>query len=227
MKNLIFKYPYNHSKFKIMHFKGDKLYKTYKGYNTKNNALKYFNNLFEGKPEVIFKKEHIKTGGEIKKRTDWIGLVKMWEDESDNGYPIVYTNLDYKYVLIKERDWFVEESFNLFDNDKNNLKVDLKTLESKIFRYLNNSDTTLQFIIINNKILFYDFNYINLIRCKCIEDAERLYEVLYNSIISQYSSKCFFVGRPADRSMSEFYYELIMDHTGWNKVKVWRTSLRP
>ncbi len=143
-------------------------------------------------------------------------------DRDEFGRTTEIEDKNKKWTILYKDDYFYEEKFTLF-----NYKQRLTTIEIIKNILLKNNKTILvkQVNYINNKVLIHQNNDFDIITCKCVKDAERLYNTLYEFYNSNKLKNIIFTGKISKNKNQ--VYKSIQEKTGWDEFKMYRTKSRP
>jgi hypothetical protein len=83
-----------------------------------------------------------------------------------------------------------------------------------------------QIIVVNNKLIIYTENQFDMVICKNKNEAQRLHHTLARIANKQKIKNLLFMGT-AGPATTTLLYKMIADKTGWNNLKIKRTSTRP
>lgn len=134
---------------------------------------------------------------------------------------------DDDWIIIDKSDYKKEESFWVFGfHPKHQRKDFLFILTNFFVRESNNNDLYKRILIYKNKLLIQYDNNIEIIICKCIPDTVRLYSELEEKCEKLKIKNVFFSGFVSN-IIRDKIEQIIMDKTGWNQLKVRRSSTRP
>lgn len=196
-----------------------------------NTSFLNFNKIKE-ENVVLFKREYINNNGIIPINYK-IYVVKDFEESDEPrlirnnlGKLVKEKPLFGIWTILHDSEYLIEETFWVYGY---NPQTDRKTIYDIIQLLINdmdNPDKTKQIVIVNNKLIFHNENYFNLIICKCKRDAQRLHHTLAKTVKEVNLKNLYFMGT-ANKKMRGDYYEMIHKVTGWDYTKIWRTTTRP
>jgi hypothetical protein len=83
-----------------------------------------------------------------------------------------------------------------------------------------------QIIVVYNKLIIYNEDQFDMVICKNMEDAQRLHHTLAKIAKKQKIKSLLFMGT-ASQAMVSRMYDIIVEETGWDILKVRRTTTRP
>lgn len=198
-------------------------------YKTKKRAYISF---FKKKDEnnVNFPKRFINTNG-IKDAVFKIHLVKDYEDGDEfemvkdkQGFLVKDEVMYGKWTRLLSDTYEVEETFSVYGY---HYRRDRKDLEGVLKIMIDgNNEEPKNVIVLNNKLIIYNTNKIDLVICKCTKDSQRLHHKLHDLAKSVGLYSIGFLGTCTDQN-SSFYYDMLHEETGWSYTKLWRSSTRP
>lgn len=158
----------------------------------------------------------------IKKReaTDINRMVR-----NDIGQMVEEKSLSKNWTILERKPYEVEETFYIFGHDSVYDRFDFKRILKEILmKNIRLKGMVKEVIIINNKVIIQsDWDDFNLIICKCTSDAIRLHNTLKKAISKSKMKNILFLGRVQTNRVGEVF-EIIMDHTGWDRMKVGRVT---
>lgn len=213
----------------------DILYKS----NWLQSAYKKFNEIIdENEKNIIFPVKYISnkniSKGIVESNYEILLLKRKKEGEDVTQLRNEYGQL-VNHVIVDNSQWIImdkhiyykEESFWVYGFNPKTQRKDFNYILNEIVLAHNNDKNYFKRIMIfkNKLIIQYDFD-IDMVICKNQEDAIRLYNELE---VKTKKAKCrnvFFNGIVA-KSNKDWIMEMIMNKTGWNKLKVTRSSTKP
>ena len=208
----------NNKKKKLL-FKGldkDYAYKKYKSLLKTNKVLfpKKHNNYKKNKPvkfELLLVKE--------KEENDTKYYIR-----NSVGEPVETTIKSDKWSIMAKSEWLYEETFMVYGH-KNRMDT-REVIKNILMKEVYKKNTVKIINYIFNKLMIHKDDDFDIITCKCIADAKRLYELLQEFCIKQKLKKFLFTGAVRKRNRSEMY-DRIIRKTGWKIDKLYRTTTRP
>ena len=217
--------------YRVILTKNGKYKKTIHKCKTENTSYINFNRIKDTN-NVLFEKKFINCDAIIPVKHK-IYIVKDYED-SDK--PRLIRNklgkLDYEkpifgiWTVLHDSDFKIEETFWVYGYDKRNDRKTIKDIVNLLMIGMDNPKKTKQIVVINNKLLIHVEDQFEMIICKCKKDAQRLHHALADAANINKINNLFFMGT-ANKKMCGDYYDIIHEHTGWDYIKIWRTSTRP
>jgi hypothetical protein len=127
------------------------------------------------------------------------------------------------WTVIDEQPYQFEESFYVYGFDPRQDRKDIRFVMTLMMKGMNNKDLTKSIVVLHNKLIIYNEHQFDIVFCKCLDDAVRLYDILMNTARSMTFKRLMFMGQAGDRLTGELY-EMMMEVTGWNYRKVSRTA---
>jgi hypothetical protein len=201
----------------------------HKSDNTKSIKRKYFN--IKDKNKVLFPK---KTNAYKKtKPVNYeLVLMKKWEDtdspfiDRDSlGRTVEVKDKDKKWTILYKDDYFYEEKFTIHGLDERFTSIEIiKKLLMK--KHKGGKIVIKQVNYIKNKLLIHQYVDFDLIVCKCPEDCKRLYDIL-KQFSEENKIKNILFTDSVGKLGSASTYKMIMEKTGWDRWKTYRTVNRP
>ena len=204
-------------------------------YYSLEKAYEEFKHLQTNNSNVIFKKRYTNYIGIKECKYEYLLLKKNRNNDLGNnmlrnefGKLIEHISTNPKWVIYDKCEKLVEETFWIYGMCP---KTDRKTFEwiyeNLIVNRLITDYDIERILIYKNKIVIkYDDKTMNIIFCKNKSDAIRFYELL--KVWCKKHKQVFFIG--SYDKLSDKRRELeqeIMDYTGWNKLKIQRSTTRP
>jgi hypothetical protein len=201
----------------------------HKSDNIKSIKRKYFNT--KDKNKVLF---HKKTNAYKKtKPVNYeLVLMKQWEEsdspfiDRDNlGRTIEVKDKNNKWTILHKDDYFYEEKFTIYGLNERLTSIEIiKKLLMK--KHKGAGIVIKQVNYIKNKLLIYQSVDFDLIVCKCPEDCKRLYDIIKQFSEDNKIKNIMFTGSVGKLSITSTY-KMIMEKTGWDRWKTYRTVNRP
>jgi len=198
----------------------------------KSNDLTFINRKYfsiKDKNNVLFSK---KTTSYLKTKPVKYELIlmKKWDskdiaflDRDPLGRIIEVEDVNKKWTILYKNEYHYEETFKVFGYPK---RLESKEIIKNIILKKNKGIIIKQLNYLNNKLLIHQDTNLDIILCKCPDDAKRLYKIIeefykYNKI-----NNIMFTGAVGDQNKKEVY-KIIVEKTGWSKNKIYRTVTRP
>ncbi len=186
--------------------------------STRETSFINFRKIIADNKSVLFEKKYINYKG-IKPVTYMIYIVKDRE-ESDTGGQI------FEWTLLDSHPFKLEEEFSIYGF---NNKTDRKTFTDVVkilMNDINNHSIIKEIVVVHNKLLIYNEDSFDMIICKCKKDAQRLHHTLYYATQNMKLENRIYMGTCTSETIS-FLYDVIHERTGWNYIKIRRTTTRP
>lgn len=132
-----------------------------------------------------------------------------------------------KWVIIDKHPYSIEETFWVWGHDSKSDRFDAKRIVQEILlKGIRKKYMVKQVVIVHNKLIISsDLDDFSLIICKCQDDAIRLHNALKQAVIKSKIKNILFFGLAKPKEISDMY-EIIMEHTGWDRMQVRRLSTR-
>lgn len=221
-------------KYKVIITKNRKKIQTLHRGRTLEYADKKFNKFYQRSRNVLFPKKYnnnnVLTISKFEilliERRDKEQKIKNRIVRDDLGRLVEEKILNNNWVIRKKRKYDFEETFMVIGYDnrlsakeiiKNLLMVGVK----------DKGDYIKQIVTLFNKVLFYNKDGIKMVVCKCVDDANKLYNLLEDfTEANNLTHKFLFFGEVHDQNRSKVYDELVKI-TGWKRHKLYRKSTRP
>ena len=160
----------------------------------------------------------------IKKRTE---ADKDRMVRNDIGQMVEEKSTSKNWVILERKPYNIEETLYVFGHDPIHDRFDFKRILKEILmKNIRLKGMVKEVVIVNNKIIIQsDWDDFNLILCKCTSDAIRLHDTLKKAVSKSAMKNILFLGRVWEHRIGDMY-QLIMEHTGWSRVKVGRVTTK-
>jgi hypothetical protein len=203
-----------------------KQFNTYKKYVDAMIKFRYL----KGKT-VHFPKKVVNSYGKLKPihYTLYVIKTRVEDDEPrdirDSMGRIITEEQPYDgWIIVDSCDFDVEEDVTVWSNTIGEARMDVVgIIRSILIRGTNNEKNVKIVTKLKNKIVLQDNKFMDILICKCPDDAKRLYDVLNNSASKTKIKNLLFMGNATDKVASDLYEE-IQKVTGWSKERIWRTN---
>jgi len=201
----------------------------YKGDDIKYIKKKYFN--IKDKNKVLFPK---KTNAY--KKTNPVKyeliLMKQWEeddvpftDRDELGRTIEVGDINKKWTILHKDEYFYEEKFTIYGLNERLTSIEI--IKKMLMKKQKGKGIIIKQVnYVNNKLLIHQYDDFDLVVCKCPEDCKRLYDILKDFYDNNKVKNIMFTGAIGKLSMTNTY-KMIMEKTGWDRWKTYRTVTRP
>jgi hypothetical protein len=211
-------------KYRIAIVKNRKIYKVIQDYKILKHALNKFNKIKE--ENQVFYEKKFKNYKKIQRIVYEILLLEKCEGEKKfrkviNGFgEFVEEKITGNWIILKKFHQKEEENFHVYGLNRRLFVPDIiaEVIMPRISTYY-------QIVMVFNKIVLYDDNDIEVILCKNIDEAERLYGFLFNLFLSKGVLNLIFLGKANQKTRSSLY-DRIQAHTGLTRKEMYRTSTR-
>lgn len=207
-----------------------------------SSALKAFNKIIEENRKVKFPIEYSSRDHKLIPSKYELLLMKTKEYPEENqsllrnefGKLIPNISNSEKMVIFKKEKYLFEESFWIYGLNPKSQRKDYNYILNKLILdelknrgVIKHKFPVKTISIFKNKLIIEDDDgNFDMIMCKCMNDSTRLYTELKNDITSL-NIKCVFFSGFAKGVKRERLFEKIAEKTGWNKLKINRSSTRP
>jgi hypothetical protein len=138
-----------------------------------------------------------------------------------------------RMIIFRKEEFLFEESFWIYGLNPRSQRKDFKYILNELIinelnatGLINSKYPVKRVIIYKNKLIIEGEEDFEMIMCKCENDSARLYTELEKEIEVR-KIKCVFFSGFAVGSVKYRIENEIMEKTGWNIVKVRRSSTRP
>lgn len=204
-------------------------------YQTYQDANDKFESLERDNEKIIFPRKYLNKGTIDILKDEYLLLEKNRYGDKDDGVArnefgkIVkqkITNND-KWVIRNKKTRLVEETFWVYGYDP---KTDRKTFswiyDNLLIKSLENTYDVVRIFVYKNKLLIkYDNKPLSMVMCKNKSDSIRMYNLISDKIRTEKIKQIICVG--AYNIVCDARREIereIMDLTGWNKIKIQRST---
>jgi hypothetical protein len=127
------------------------------------------------------------------------------------------------WTVIDDYPYQYEETFYVYGFDSRHDRKDIRFIMTLMMKGIQNKELTKSIVVLHNKIIIYNEHQFDIVFCKCIDDAVRLYDILMSTAKSMTFKRLMFMGQAGDILTGELY-EMMMDVTGWDYRRVTRTA---
>lgn len=211
-------------KYRIALVKNRKIYKVIQDYKRLKHATNKFNKI-KGENQVFYEKKY-KNYNKIQRVTYEVLLLEKKVGEKNfrkviNGYgEFVDEKITGDWIILKKFHYKEEENFHVYGCNKRLFVPDIisEVILPRITSYY-------QIVMVFNKIVLYNDEDIEVILCKNIPDAQRLYDFLFDFFLSRGVLNLIFLGK-ANKKTRSCLYDRIQEHTGLTRKEMYRTSTR-
>lgn len=171
-----------------------------------------FDKLVGKSKKVVFPKKHVNYK-KIKPLKSEIVLLKSVGEDASNDRMFID---GWKWV--KKEEFFEEETFKIFGFDGYyNISDLINVLSSR------RTSSIREIGVLNNKLIIYNDECFDMAILPCMDDSVRLSKLIYEVM----GFKKFFYKGPYIHGEKPDIVDLIVNETGWSRVKVNRRSNRP
>lgn len=217
--------------YRIILTKNKKKIKILHKYKTNKNALNKFNEIINNNivyfPKLYTNTKKIaKVQYELLLIREKMGTDEYLVDRDEMGKLKEIKCKNDKWLIINRVPYYFEETFWVFGYCPKHERFSIRDILKKILlKDIAKKNYTMQIILVRNKLIFQDFNDIQIVICKCPEDAGRLHDALYKSARTTRMDKLLFMGR-AKGTVKTALYKRIQEKTGWGIKKLYRPTTR-
>jgi hypothetical protein len=204
--------------------------KTFHKSKTRETAFINYHSLKE-KNNVLYPRKFINTNG-IKPVKYQICVTKITEEGDTfrllrDDYGKTYTESPIgDWTILASDDYEVEETFWLYGFNPKADRPNITEVVKKLMIGAYAKKMVKQIIVVYNKLIIYNEDQFDMVICKNMEDAQRLHHTLAKIAKKQKIKSLLFMGT-ASQSMVSRMYDIIVEETGWDILKVRRTTTRP
>lgn len=219
----------------IMTSRGKQLHDLY-WTDTWEKVSKKYNEMLKENEKVIFPTKKIKISGTFYDANYELVIIKTKhesdEDEnlirSDNGKFEPYVSSDEDWIVCDRHSWDIEETFNVYGYHPIYQRKNIEWIFNEFL--LKDSKDKYKFKEVNilyNKVIFNEAGNLNMVLCNDRSDAIRMNNILEKMAKKHKLKYVIFKGLVEKRKDIIDWYHRIEKWTGWNYLKVKRSSLRP
>lgn len=212
-------------KYRVALVKNRQLEKVIQDYKTLRHAKNKFNKIF--KENQVFYEKKYKNYKKIERAFYEILLLERVEGKPEfrkvfNGLgELVEEQVKGSWKILDKFQFKEEETFYVYGLENRFVVPDIIT---KVITPRINGFYTI--VMVFNKIVIYDEESdIEVILCKNIPEAKRLYDFLFEFYFKQGILNLLFLG-VADKATRKLLYDRMEEHTGLNRQELYRTSTR-
>jgi hypothetical protein len=197
---------------------------------TRETAFINYHSIKE-KNNVLYPRKFINTN-EIKPVKYQICVTKITEEGDTfrllrDDYGKTYTEEPIgDWTILASDDFEVEETFWLYGFNPKADRPNISEVVKKLMIGAYSKKMVKQIIVVYNKLIIYNEDQFDMVICKNMEDAQRLHHTLAKIAKKQKIKSLLFMGTASDVMVSRMY-DIIVEETGWNIIKVRRTTTRP
>lgn len=197
---------------------------------TRETAFINYHSIKE-KNNVLYPRRFINTNG-IKPVKYQICVTKITEEGDTfrllrDDYGKTYTEEPIgDWTILASDDFEVEETFWLYGFNPKADRPNISEIVKKLMIGAYAKKMVKQIIVVYNKLIIYNEDQFDMVICKNMEDAQRLHHTLSKIAKKQKIKSLLFMGT-ASQAMVSRMYDIIVEETGWDIIKVRRTTTRP
>jgi len=212
--------------YEIILTENDKKVKTLYTYNREYDALYRFTNI--SNKNILFPKKQVYKNKVLTEVTYHILLLKK-RGEGDKGIIVrdKYGKLlnsfneDPEWVVLGRSDYNIEEQFSVTGANR---KLNLEEIISHVLLNKLTDKNPKQVVLLNNKVIVEGIN-LNMITCKDIDEAIRLYNQLRIHCFEKKTKNVIFFGSVPKHNKKP-WYKKIHELTGVGYNRLYRSSSR-
>lgn len=210
------------------------IYSTY----IKEYALKAYDKLLkENKKNVRFPVKYSSRDHNLVKANYELLLLKRKNNPDDSsevllrngiGQLVPHTTNSNRTIIFRKETFLFEESFWVYGFDPRHERKNFDYILNKILlKGLFNVKYPMKTVVLLfNKLIIQTDDDFDIVICKCVDDAVRLYNELEIEIKKKKLKSVFFAGS-AKYTLKKRLIEAIIEKTGWDYLKITRNSTRP
>jgi len=184
--------------------------------------------------KVVFPLKYVNT--KAIKPADFELLVIKYKDDAnqvsevkdDYGRYVKYESNSPNWEIIDRRPYEKEETFWVYGYNPIHQRKNFMWIYNEfVKKESENKYNFKEVLILKNKVIFHNAGHIDMVLCKCKEDAIRMYNLIEKMATEDGIKYIVFNGEIKQGKMRYNWYRKLMDFTGWNLRKVTRYCLRP
>jgi hypothetical protein len=130
------------------------------------------------------------------------------------------------WTILASDDFEIEEKFWIYGFNPKANRPNITEVVKKLMIGAYSKKMVKQIIVVYNKLIIYNGDQFDMVICKNTEDAQRLHHTLAKIAKKQKIKSLLFMGTASDVMISRMY-DVIVEETGWDIIKVRRTTTRP
>ena len=191
-----------------------------------------YHKIIDTNKSVLFPKKFINYGG-IKSVKYRVYIVKDTEKNDEFRSRRDSIGRTYKekplfgiWTVLDDHPYELEETFWMYGKDSKNDRITIHEIMNRLMININDIKQSKQIIIVHNKLVIYNEKQFDMVICKCKKDAQRLHHDLDRVVAKSKIKGLVFMGT-ANKVMIGRMYDIIQENTGWDILKIRRTSTRP
>lgn len=197
---------------------------------TRETAFINYHSIKE-KNNVLYPRRFINTNG-IKPVKYQIYVTKITEEGDTfrllrDDYGKTYTEEPIgDWTILASDDFEIEEKFWIYGFNPKANRPNISEVVKKLMIGAYSKKMVKQIIVVYNKLIIYNEDQFDMVICKNMVDAQRLHHTLAKIAKKQKIKSLLFMGTASDVMISRMY-DVIVEETGWDIIKVRRTTTRP
>lgn len=130
------------------------------------------------------------------------------------------------WTILASDDFEIEEKFWIYGFNPKANRPNISEVVKKLMIGAYSKKMVKQIIVVYNKLIIYNGDQFDMVICKNMVDAQRLHHTLAKIAKKQKIKSLLFMGTASDVMISRMY-DVIVEETGWDIIKVRRTTTRP
>lgn len=207
-------------------------------FEKKSDCIETFNKMLEMNKNVVFPKRYLNTT-KIEEANYEIAIIQKIKNKEESKITKLRNKLgifvDYeiensdKWILYDKAKYEFEETFFVNGYDPFKDRKDFNFIFHELFepKAMSKNDM-LEVVVFKNKLIFSSQNQMDIIICKNIFDAIRLYNEIEKLANNKRKYRfSIFNGNVTNSKNRKYWIEKIINYTKWTKVKLMRNCLKP
>ena len=204
-------------------------------YKTYEDAYTDLRKLEEDNKKIVFPRKYLNSGNISNLKDEFLLLEKNRDGDKNNGMLRNEFGKFIEHKILNNTEWvirdkiqrYVEETFWVYGYDpKTERKNATWIFDNLLLKSIKTSYDIIRVLVYKNKLIIkYDNKPMSMIMCKNKSDCIRLYNFISDKIRTEKIKQIICIG--AYNIISDSRREIerdIMELTGWNKIKIQRTT---
>lgn len=218
--------------YRVILTKNGKYKQTLHRCKTRETSFINYHRLIDENKNVMFPRKHINYNG-IKPVEYRIYVVKDTEEGDEfrtlrdkKGKFYTEKPLFDIWTVCADHEYEIEETFWMYGRDPKNDRVTIHDIVKPMMLGAYKQKMTKQMIVVHNKLILHNEEQFEMVICKNKSDAQRLHHALQKACKKNKIKSIIFMGTASKATVSRMY-DLIQEKTGWDILKIRRTTTRP
>lgn len=207
-------------------------------FERKSDCVETFKKMLELNKKVVFPKRYLNTT-KIEEAKYEIAIIKKITDVNESKVTKLRNELGIfvdheiensdKWVLFDKARYEFEETFFVNGYDPFKDRKDFNFIFNELFAPKASSKNDLvEVVVFKNKLILSSNNHMDIVLCKNIFDAVRLYNAIEKLAFGKRKYRfAVFNGNVTNSRNKRMWIDKIVEYTKWNRMKVLRDCLKP